>query len=401
MKAMRIVTALVAAWAMTAVAADPASTGSGASARLTAMGAGTIVRMDGAEVLVKAMDVLPFVKNEFSDRYKFDCFSEESLKTLRKQEKLDEVVAAGKTEFDKQVLLLDWVHKRIKHFGSPPKNAPRDALGILKGVDANQTFNCGYYAEVLRAALLSMGYVARDIGLKGAKGDGNGSEHGVVEVWSNQYRKWIVLDPTLNLYFLKGQTPLNAFELRQEWFYKDKGKDLTIVIGKEGRKHTVADMPIKRGTHAGFGTLALNENSLGKFLYVSYMPATIDGKPDYGKMFITKDKLCEGVDYHTRTCPKDPATEPYWPMQQAALTLTLGAGMSVAVKADTMTPDFDKFRHRVDGGSTSALPQGGKWTDGPPPADWKLHKGENTLEVQAVNKFGVEGAVSKVSLELK
>jgi hypothetical protein len=118
----------------------------------------------------------------------------------------------------------------------------------------------------------------------------------------------------------------------------------------------------------------------------------IDGKADYGKMFITKDKLCEGVPYHTRTCPKDPATEPYWPMQQAALTLTPGAGTAIAVKADTMTPDFDKFRHRVDGGA---------WTDGPPPEEWKLHKGENTLEVQAINKFGVEGSVSKVALEMK
>jgi hypothetical protein len=194
------------------------------------------------------------------------------------------------------------------------------------------------------------------------------------------------------LYFLKGETPLNAFELRQEWFYKDRGKDLTIVVGKDAEKHKTSDMPIQRGTHAGFGTLTLNENSLGKFLYVAYMPATIDGKLDYGRMFITKDKLCEGVEYHIRTCPKDPATESYWPVQQAALTLAPGAGTAITVKAETMTPDFDRFRHRVDGGA---------WTDGPPPGEWKLHRGENTLDVRAVNKFGVEGAVSKVSLEMK
>jgi len=237
---------------------------------------------------------------------------------------------------------------------------------------------------------MSMGYVSRQIGLKGAHGDGNGDEHSVVEVWSNQYRKWIILDPTLDMYFLKGQTPLNSFELRQEWFY-NKGQALTIVIGNNAERRRTADMPIKRETHAGFGTLELNANSLGKFLYVDYVPATVDGKPDYGQMFITKDKLCEGVPYHTRICPKDPATEPYWPMQQAALTLTPGDAATIEVKAETMTPDFDKFRHRVDAGA---------WTDGAP-GEWKLHKGRNTLEVQAVNKFGVEGAVSKVGLELK
>jgi hypothetical protein len=384
MKYARVVMGIAAVWGMTAVAA--------AGDNLTAKKAGDTVKLAGGEAIVTAMDVLPLVRNEFSDRFKFDCFAEESLKTLRKQEKLDEVAAPGKTEFEKQVLLLDWAHKRIRHFGAPPENAPGDALGILKGADAGQTFNCGYYAEVLRAALLSMGYISRAICLKGARSDGNGSEHSVVEVWSNQHRKWVVMDPTLDMYFLKGETPLNAFELRQEWFYKDKGKELTIVVGKGAEKHTTADMPIKRETHAGFGTLELNENSLGKFLYIGYVPVTIDGKSDYGKMFITRDNLCAGVPYHTRTCPRDPATEPYWPMQQAALTLTPGAGTAITVKADTMTPDFDRFRHRLDGGT---------WMDGPPAEEWKLHKGGNTLEVQAVNKFGVEGAVSKVALEVE
>jgi hypothetical protein len=388
MKRARVVMGIAAAWAVTLAA----STGPALGDDLTAKKAGDTVKLPGGEAVVRAMDVLPLVKNEFSERFKFDCFGEESLKTLRKQEKLDEVTAPGKTEFEKQALLLDWAHKRIKHFGAPPANAPEDALGILKGADANRTFNCGYYAEVLREALLSMGYVSRQIGLKGARSDGNGSEHSVVEVWSNQYRKWVVMDPTLDMYFLKGRTPLNAFELRQEWFYKDKGKELTIVVGRGAEKHTTADMPIKRETHAGFGTLELNADSLGKFLYVAYVPASVDGKPDYGKMFITKDKLCEGVPYHTRTCPRDPATEPYWPMQQAALALAPGAGAAISVKADTMTPDFDKFRHRLDGGA---------WTDGPPPGEWKLHKGGNALEVQAINKFGVEGAVSKVALEMK
>jgi hypothetical protein len=392
MKCTRVGMGIMAVWAMTAVAAASAQTRPAAGDNLTALKAGDRVKLAGGEAVVTAMDVLPLIRNEFSDRFKFDCFGAKSLKTLRTQEKLDAVAAPGKTEFDKQVLLLDWAHKRIKHFGPPPENAPLDALGILKDADANRTFNCDYYAEVLREALLSMGYISRKIGLKGAHDDGNGSEHSVVEVWSNQYRKWVLMDPTLNMYFLKGATPLNAFELRQEWFYKDKGKALTIVIGKQAEKHTTADMPIKRETHAGFGTLQLNANSLGKFLYVAYVPASLDGKPDYAGMFITKDKLCAGVEYHTRTCPRDPAAEPYWPMQQAALTLAPGAGTAIAVKAGTMTPDFDQFRYRVDDGA---------WTDGPPPAEWKLHKGENTLAVQAVNQYGVEGAVSKVALELK
>ncbi|MBN2584213.1 MAG: right-handed parallel beta-helix repeat-containing protein [Planctomycetes bacterium] len=359
---------------------------------LTALKPGDMVKLAGGEVVVRAFDVLPVIRDQFSERFTFDCFGEKSFEQLRKQEKLDDVVAPGQTEFARQVLLLDWAYRRIKHFGPPPKGVSRDGLSILKGVDAGQAFNCGYYAELLREALLSMGYVSRMIALKGAKSDGNGSEHDIVEVWSNQYRKWVVMDPTVNVCFLKGEMPLNAFEVRREWFYGDKGKSLIIVVGKEAEKHTTPDMPINRGTHAGFGTLTLNDRSLGKFLYVAYIPASNDGKRNYGTMFITKDGLCEGVTYHERICPQDPSAEPYWPMQQAALTLTPSAGTTILVKADTMTPDFAMFRHRIDGGV---------WVDGPPPAEWNLHKGGNTLEVRAVNRFGVEGAVSTVALQMK
>ena len=357
---------------------------------IAALKPGRTFILSGSPVNVKVMNVPRLVTNEFSRRYCFDCFGDETLAKLRKQEKLDAVVKDANSEFDRMVRLMDWAYKRIKLFG-PPASRPGDPLKLLKAVDAGEGFNCGYYAMLLRQALRSMGYVARSLGLKGAKGDGNGSEHGVVEVWSNEHRKWVVLDPTLNVYFTRKDVPLNGYEVRREWFYNDGGKDLTIVIGAAGAKHTVKDLPIARGTHPGFGTLRLRPESIGKFLYLAYTPTTAEGKPDYGRMFITKDKLCEGVPYHTRICPKDPARDPYWPMQQAALTLTAGEGATINAKAETMTPDFAKFQHRIDGG---------KWKDGAP-SDWGLNNGDNTLEVRAVNKFGVEGAVSKVVLQME
>ena len=88
------------------------------------MKAGDTVKLGDGEVVVKEMAVSPLVRNEFCDRFKFDCFGAENLKTIRKQEKLDEVVASGKTEFEKQTLLMNWAHKRVKRFGAPPEHAP-------------------------------------------------------------------------------------------------------------------------------------------------------------------------------------------------------------------------------------------------------------------------------------
>jgi heavy metal-binding protein/transglutaminase superfamily protein len=344
----------------------------------------------GKTATVREATVLPLVNNWCSERYAFDCHGDKMLATLRQQEKLDEVVAKGKSEFEKQVLLMDWTFRRFRRFGSPTKKGVEGKpLEILAAIDEGHAYNCMYYATVLRAALKSCGYVARSIGLKGAKSDGNGSGHAIVEVWSNQYRKWVVLDPTLNIYFTRAGVPLNAYEIRQEWFY-NKGKDFQIRIGAEPEVRTVADMPISRGTHKGFGTLKLKPESIGKFLFVSYTPIKADGRPDYGKMFITKDKLCEGVKYHTRRNPEKPAEEPYFPVQQAAIWTLPWQGSKVKVWATTLTPDFKTFRHRIDGKA---------WADGAP-KEWTLHDGENLLEVISVNKFGIQGAPSKVVIDV-
>jgi hypothetical protein len=108
-------------------------------------------------------------------------------------------------------------------------------------------------------------------------------------------------------------------------------------------------------------------------------------------MFITRDQYAQGITYHTRRNPEAPAVEPYFPIQQTEIVLTPARDGVLAVRLDTLTPDFASWRHRLDGGD---------WTDGAPAA-WTLHAGANTLEVAAVNKFGVAGRASKVVLERK
>lgn len=356
-----------------------------------ALKAGDSFKVSGGTATVREVVSLPLVNNWCSERFAFDCHGKADLEQLRKQEKLDDVLAKGKSEFEKQLLLMGWAHKRIKLFGSPTKPEAKASLEILAAVDQGHAFNCAYYERLLRDALKSCGYVARDIGLKGAKSDGNGTGHGVTEIWSNEHRKWVILDPTLNVHFATGGVPLNAYEIRQEWFYND-GKDLEILIGTEPKKYARADMPIDRGTHKGFGTLRLKPESVGKFLFVSYTPSTPDGGPDYGKMFITKDKLCDGIEYHTRRNPDKPAEEPYFPVQQVDLRVLPWDATSAKVWALTLTPDFKTFRYRLDGKD---------WSDGGANLTWTLHHGENTLEAATVNKFGIQGAVSKVVIDVK
>src|SRR5258706_13911018 len=99
------------------------------------------IELDGRKVVVRKLDALPYVESDYTKRFKFDSSDNPKLRELREQYKLDEVIAPGKDEFEKQILLLDWTHHQFKKFGKPSAN-PRGALEILKCVEAGHTFFC-------------------------------------------------------------------------------------------------------------------------------------------------------------------------------------------------------------------------------------------------------------------
>jgi hypothetical protein len=331
------------------------------------------------------LDALPYVENDYSRRYRYDSFDNPKLKALRERYRLDEVVAPGATEFDKQVLLLDWVNHRFRKFGKPSSPA-RGALQILEAIDQGNSFFCSHYGDVFVSAAASMGWVDRPLALRRPDNVGEGStEHTSTEIWSNQYRKWVMLDPTFAMYVEKGGVPLSAYEVRQAWFRND-ARDITFVLDKERRRYHKGDMPVLRGRYEGFGDLVLDGGALNPYAFIGYVPNTnlMDGGLDYGRMFITQDDLCAGTKWHKRDVPANPATDPYFPINQAALTLTPDdEGLRVSVR--TMTPNFKTFQFRVDGG---------EWKAGGESFSWTLHPGVNRLEAKSVNQFGVEGPLS-------
>lgn len=375
-----------------------------AAATVDARKVGDTLPVAASTVTVKELDITRVVENEFSKRFAFDNYENPKLRQLREQEKLEQVVAGGKDEFDRQVLLLDYVYQRFKKFGTPTAD-PRGALEIFKAVDEGHTFFCAHYGSALVSCAASLGWVDRAIALRvGSRASGSGAtEHTTTEIWSNQYNKWVLFDPTYAMYVERDGVPLSGWEVRQEWFYGEAIK-LDFVIGKERKKYKKSDMPIFRATHAGFGDLALGPRSIDKLALMGMIPNTnlMDAGPDYAKMFILKDdELSRGVSWHKRDNPKNPAVEPYFPLGQADLKLEPVAGPStssgqerpaaVKVTVSTMTPNFAGYRWRLDGQA---------WTEGEP-GTWTLHKGTNTLEVKSVNRFGVEGRPSKVVLEVK
>jgi hypothetical protein len=352
---------------------------------------GASVRLGGRTATIKKLDTLPYVESEFTRRFRFDSFANPKLKELRERYRLEAVVAPGKDEFDRQVLLLDWAHHQFKKFGRPSTET-RGALEILSAIDAGQTFFCTHYAQVFVSAAASLGWVDRALALRRHqdKPGGGSSEHSTTEIWSNQHRKWVMMDPTANMHLEKDGTPLNAYEIRQEWFYRE-GKDLVFVVGKERKQYRKADLPIFLGRFAGFGDLTVPADELDKYGFTAYIPNTglMDAGLDYRNMFIVKDKLCEGTRWHTRTVPANPAVDAYFPINQAAVSLVPEPDQ-LRVTLRTMTPNFKAFQARVDGSP---------WTPAEKSFPWKIHAGVNRLEARTLNQFGIEGPISTVEVE--
>jgi hypothetical protein len=377
----KVIVVLVGFLASSAFAGEPAAS----------IQVGASFNLDGRKGTVTKLDSLPLVENGYTRRFKFDSHKNLKLKELREHYKLDEIVSPGKDEFDRQVLLLDWVNQQFKKFGRPSAS-PRGAAEILRDIEAGHTFFCSQYADVLVSAAASMGWIDRSLALRRPDSMGEGStEHSSTEIWSNQFRKWVMFDPTFAMYVEKDGLPLSAYELRQEWFYHD-GKDLVFVLGKDRKKCRKADMPVFRKRFEGFGDLSLDPSAVNVYAFIGYIPNTdfMDAGPDYARMFIWQDKICEGTSWHKRDVPANPAEDCYFPIGQAAVTLTPD-GKRLSVRLKTLTPNFKTFLVRVESG---------EWRPSGEAVAWDVHAGKNRLEAKTVNLFGVEGPISSAEVEI-
>lgn len=129
-------------------------------------------------------------------------------------------------ESDFVVEALAWVTAQWAHDGinQPPKHFK--ALDILKKVhNEKEKYRCVEYGIVLSEVLQAYGFVARTVALRSndvAYG-GWGKGHVAMEVWINDLKKWIFLDPQFGSYLTESgsKTPLNFYELYQ---IKSSGK---------------------------------------------------------------------------------------------------------------------------------------------------------------------------------
>jgi hypothetical protein len=154
------------------------------------------------------------------------------LQLLRRREKLDQVVAAGRTQLEKIVLLRKWAHDQWKEsttFYYPPW----DAVEILDLARKERNYGfCAQYAIVFLQAARSLGLHARYVDLG----------HFLTAVWSDEHDKWLIMDPNNDWHYERDGRPMKGIELNRASWAKNPG--IIYKVDSKGGRTPVTEQEL-------------------------------------------------------------------------------------------------------------------------------------------------------------
>ncbi len=328
---------------------------------------------EGYGISIVENKLLPTGGSRF--RFRYMKSTSPLMQALRRREGLDTVVSGVESEFDRFRALLVWV--RATAPAGVPNPYPRfNALEILDMTRKGETKAfCGQYAQVLVQSLISLGYQARYVGLE---------SHEVLEVWSNDYVKWVVLDPFNGCYYRRDGAPLNALELHN-----------LVCESRLDEIETVRlDPEVQRDPREQLGQ------------YTTFNVSMVNDHPEQGRSGIEDvhsmwRRRVYWVDQYTRKLPVADGklrlmtsfeSDIYFNINTVNARFRAVAPGVVLVSLESFTPELDHLERAGDDGS---------WQRVADHFEWRLAEGANVLRLRAVNVQGVVGPVSEITVRFE
>lgn len=325
--------------------------------------------------------------------FRYEPFDQPRLKELREQYRLDEVVKGAKGEFELMTRLAGWAAKQWDQGHLKDIYPPWDALEILKPHTDGKPVGgfCQQFNLVLLQACESYGLVGRPVSLgPGSRADKlRGGGHEVIELWSNEYKKWVYLDGNTAWYAVDeaSKVPLSLWELRERQLQAIQGmpfKPVRITNITE-TKHTWKGLDawppfveLRLIPRSNFleekAPLPLNQGMRGWFWtgHHVWSDTAAPVPPLYSERVTARNQW-------------------EWTLNQAHFVLeaTETPG-ELRVHLDTEMPGFATFLADIDDREKQPVTSG---------FVWKLRSGTNRLMVRPRNSAGREGIASRVVLE--
>lgn len=316
-------------------------------------------------------------------------FDHPRLRELRERHRLDDVVRGAESEFALITRLAAWSATRWKRGHLGEQYPAWDALEILE-MHADGTpigGFCQQYNLVFLQACESFGIPGRcvsigpgdfDVGIRGG--------HEVVEVWSNDFRKWIYVDGNMAWYATDpgSNVPLSLWELRQRQL---------ALVGKltppEIRvTHLLDKGPRWEGLAAWPGFLELRLIPRSNFLQQSAPLPLNQGMRGWfwtGHYVWTDDAAPASRLYSQRVSDR---RNWEWSVNDVHIRLEASETPNeLIVHLESPMPGLVGFDATFDEGTLAPVASGHRW---------KLRPGVNRLSVQARNSAGRRGPPSEV-----
>lgn len=306
------------------------------------------------------------------------------IRRLREEYNLEDVLEGGRGEFRRMLLLRHWVHSRW-----PIDNEQRfsgDAFAILEKAKTGAGFHCSHAMRVQHAVMTAMGFVVRDLGVDcNHKEFGRSIHHGVNEVWSNEYAKWVLLDAKYDIHFERNGVPLSALELHEA--ARSGGEDVTRVQGPDRERVPMKGLEYPTSSVAGYWWVAYHV-PLDRFtgqtrdsrLVIFDNPAFRETVWFRGSSSGLKKHWAYAADAFL---PTEQRREIEWTPGVPDLQLRQASKGELDVAFHSVTPNLNAYLVRTDGGAWQPA-DGGQFR-------WKLKPGRNTLDVRTQNHFDVTG----------
>ena len=315
------------------------------------------------------------------------------MKNLREKYKLDQVVADGKTEFEKLVLLRNWVATYWKY--KPPE-------GHYPEWDADEILTrkigfCVQYAITYMECATALGYQTRFV-----MGNNYETGHEVTEVWSDDYAKWVFMDPNNNLFDLNTKTkaPMDLLEVRNlilKTYYDGKvanrsdipkelklSDDIAAVYRKQFQPETPIPDWRSKDQNGGKGDkfyvpphrwMVLRWVDRNNYMTQPNPHPRTEGAGDwnYPDFWMWDDgRTLTQYRYRNLTARR---ADLEWTINETCFDAAYAAKPdTLAMQLCTVTPYFDAFMVNVDGKG---------WQKSDRTFDWTLHPGKNRVEMRA------------------
>jgi hypothetical protein len=324
-------------------------------------------------------------------RFPFTTFEYDDplLQTLRREYPLEKVVSGAPDEWTAQLRLKDWVFRQLP--GGNPRHSPKNALEVLKLAAQGERFYCTQYAITYHDCAQAVGWQTRKISVDRKHGPVGmqSSHHGVAEVWSNQFCKWVVIDPQSNLHFEKKGIPLSAWEIRAEWL-KNKGADVDHVVGappNTAKKNPAMVWRVPDDDEiATYFWVAIEDHAdLSKG---SRRIFPQDGWNE-GEVWYQNNDQTKGGQLHqgyikNLFMPTDRIEDAYWTVGIIEVKLTGVASGAIRMSLDSYCPNRTAYELSRDGRNWEDVKNEGS-------LEWKLAPGWNMLRLRTASRGGVRG----------